>query len=217
MPRTIKMIACRALSHILAPLVGEQVQRVILPISLHLSRENLHNALMAEIREIEDEGCDIILGYGLCGRGVEGVYSEKSRLILPRVDDCVGALLGSRQRHRAVIAEKAGCFFLESSWLGSEVDIFSQCLKGLDRIPEEYRAEIMNMALKHYSRLALIDHELDLSSITSAKECRTLAEEHDLEFVRLQANLTMLRDLAAGNWSEENFLVVEPGQKIPYF
>ncbi len=216
MKKRIKLVTCRALAHLIEPMVGPAMERVVLPISLHLSPDTLRARLIEEIAKIEETGWDIILGYGLCGRALEGVYSDKSRLILPRVDDCVGAVLGSRNRYKSILDENAGCFFLEPSWIGSDVDIFAQCLKGLDRIPEEYRNEILHMALKHYSKLALIHHGRD-SDAPTISDCRTLAKAHHLEFVQYLSDLSLLRDLADGHWASDEFVITEPGRKISFF
>lgn len=78
MNKKTKVICCRALSHLLEPLIDPMVERSILPIQLHLSHENLKNALQDEINRLEAPGFDLLLGYGLCGRGVEGVSSQKA-------------------------------------------------------------------------------------------------------------------------------------------
>ena len=216
MKKRIKLIVCKALAHLIEPMVDPTTERVILPISLHLNPDNLRSRLIQEVAAIEETGWDILLGYGLCGRALEGVYSEKSRLILPRVDDCVGAVLGSRSRHKSILDKNAGCFFLEPSWIGTDVDIFTQCFKGLDRIPQEYRNEIVEMALKHYSMLALIHHGLDSNSEITCN-CRTLAERHHLKFVQYHSDLTLLQALINGPWSSDKFVIIEPGRKFPFF
>ena len=211
-----KLICCRALSHLIEPMLDPHVERVILPIRLHLNQHNLNKSLQEEIFRIEEDQCDILLGYGLCGRGVEGVMSRKSRLIIPKVDDCVGAILGSKSRHHGILNENAGTFFLEPEWIDTDVDVFAQCLKGLDKIPEEYRKDIVDMALKHYSRLVLIEHNPDKASFASAR-CSALAKQYHLEFVQLQSDLTLLKDFAGGRIDPDRFIIVEPGQKVPYF
>lgn len=216
MKKSVKLICCRALSHILEPLVEPRAERIILPISLHLNADFLNSALQAAINQLEEPGYDLLLGYGLCGRGVEGVCSTKSRLIIPKVDDCVGAVLGSRQRHKEILSESAGCFFLEPSWIDTEVDIFSQCLKGLDKIPEEYRGEIVKMALRHYSKLILIHHGKD-TSLDAVAKCQALARQHGLKLVQAESDLQLLKDLASGNFSPDRFVIVDPGQKVPRF
>lgn len=211
-----KLICCRALYHLLDPIIEPDIERVILPIRLHLNQHNLNKSLQEEITRLEENQCDLLLGYGLCGRGVEGVMSRKSRLIIPKVDDCVGAILGSKKRHKAILTQNAGTFFLEPEWIDTEVDVFAQCLKGLDKIPEEYRKDIVDMALKHYSRLVLIEHTTNKSPIAFFR-CSTLAKQYDLEFVQLQSDLTLLKDFASGRIDPDRFIIVEPGQKVPYF
>ncbi len=214
-----KLICCRALSHLIEPMIDRidpHMERVILPIRLHLNQHNLNQSLQEEITRIEETGGDILLGYGLCGRGVEGVSSGKSRLIIPKVDDCVGAILGSKARHKRILDQNAGTFFLEPSWIDTDVDVFAQCLKGLDKIPEEYQQDIVDLALKHYSRLVLIHHKEDKTAM-AADRCRSLAKQYGLEFVQLQSDLTLLEDFSKGNIDSDRFIIVEPGDKVPYF
>jgi hypothetical protein len=216
MGKIIKLITCQALAHLIGPIPGSGMARVILPMSLHLSPPSLRKRLNEEIRKTEEPETTILLGYGLCGRGLEGVQSKKSRLGLPKVDDCVGAVLGSRLRHKTLSNANPGCFFMEPSWIGTDIDIFTQIYKGLDRIPEENRDEIVRMAFKNYSRLALICHgnESDLQVISS---CRMLAESYGLTFLKFISDLALLKDLANGPWDPDRFIVTDPGQAIPFF
>ncbi|SHK22687.1 Protein of unknown function [Desulfatibacillum alkenivorans DSM 16219] len=214
--KNVKLISCRALAHIIEPMVDPGMERVILDIGLHLNPDKLRERVIEEIARMEEDGDDIILGYGLCGRALEGVYASKARLILPRVDDCVGALLGSQKRHKKVMSENPGCFFLEPAWIGSEVDIFEQCQKGLERIPEERRPQIIELALKHYSKLGLLDHGWE-DTDRAVIQCRELAEKHQLEFIRFPSDLTLVQDLTSGLWTPERFVIAHPGEKIPFF
>ena len=72
------------------------------------------------------------------------------------------------------------------------------------------------MALKHYSRLVLIEHTADKASLAAVR-CNILAKQYNLEFVQLQSDLTLLKDLVNGRIDPDRFIVVEPGQKTPYF
>jgi len=209
------LITCRSLAHILEPLVDKDTKIRILDIALHLVPENLRTRLMAEIAAVEAEGATILLGYGLCGRGLEGVSSSKSTLVLPRVDDCVGALLGSRSRHKAFLKAHAGRYFLEQHWLETELNIFVEATKGLERIPPERRDKIVEMALKHYDALVLLDSG-DTDPMAEVR-CREYAEKHRLEYMKLRTELGLLSRLISGPWDEEEFIVCPPGQKIPLF
>lgn len=208
------MITCQALTHLLGP--GTFPDRVVLPISLHLNPNTLRQTLNEQIAEIEETGGTILLGYGLCGRALEGVVSQKSRLVLPRVDDCVGAVLGSRTRHKRLSQTHSGCFFLEPAWIGTDIDIFTQAYKGLDRIPEESRDDNVRMAFKNYKQLALIRHG-GTNDRKAVSRCRGLAGSHGLTFAQIFSDLTLLKDLVRGQWDCDRFVLAEPGQKISFF
>ncbi len=210
-----KLICCHALKHlIMLHNTTEFSEIVTLDVQLHLNPDNLRARLQHEIDRLEEDGCDIVLAYGLCGRSVERLKSKKSRLIIPKVDDCVGLLLGSRERHREIQAESPGSFFLEPDWIGTEMDIFCQCKKGLDGFSEEQRERIVRLALKHYSTLGLIEH-VERSEVLA--ECKQLADNHGLDFKRFFSDLTLLADLLNGNWDNERFVICEPGESVPLF
>ena len=73
MKKQIKLITCKALKHILEPLLDIQIEKVILEIGLHLNPDRLRDRLIEEVAMIEGEDVDIILGYGLCGRALEEI------------------------------------------------------------------------------------------------------------------------------------------------
>jgi hypothetical protein len=210
-----KLISCQSLAHVLESMAGPETEVRVLEIALHVAPEKLRARLMEEISAIEEDGIHILLGYGLCGRGLEGVVSEKSTLVLPKVDDCVGALLGSRSRHKALLKERSGCYFLAQHWLETELNIFVEARKGLDRIPPEKRDQIVDLALKHYTALALLDSG-DTTPETETL-CLGYARRHTLEFLRLQTELGLLSRLISGPWNGEEFIVCPPGRKIPFF
>jgi hypothetical protein len=210
-----KLISCKSLIHVLEPLVGPETEVRVLEIAQHLVPEKLRARLMEEVAAIEEEGVHILFGYGLCGRALEGVVSAKSTLVLPRVDDCVGALLGSRSRHQELLKERSGCYFLEQHWLETELNIFVQATKGLERIPPEKRGKIVELALKHYTALALLDSG-DTVPGTEAR-CLEYADRYALEFLRLRTELGLLSRLITGPWCEDEFIVCPPGQPTPFF
>ena len=43
--------------------------------------------------------------------------------------------------------------------------------------------------------------------------CRENAEKGGMEFVHLEGSLSLLRDFIYGDWKEENFLILKPGEK----
>lgn len=215
MKTTCNIITCRALAPVLEQCLGTDDSLTVLDIALHLQPDRLRQTLIDTIKTLEQEGTTLLLGYGLCGRALEGVYSRKSTLVLPRVDDCVGALLGSRDRHRRFLARHPGSYFMAPRWLDSELNIFTQIHKGLDHIPLERRKQLLKTALKHYDRLILLsgkvpDHDAET-------RCARLAGEHELLFQAADQDLGLVEKLLCGHWNEREFMVVPPGTPIPMF
>ena len=54
--RPIKLITCRALAHLLKPMLPPEIEQVTLDISLHLSPERLRRTINQKIKEIEAWG-----------------------------------------------------------------------------------------------------------------------------------------------------------------
>ncbi len=210
-----KILCCRSLAPTLEELLGSDAPLTILDIALHLQPERLRAALLETIAELEAPGTTILLGYGLCGRALEGVYSKHSRLVLPKIDDCVGMFLGSRERHRESLRTHSGRYWLERSWLDTELDIFKQLYKDLGRIPEKYHDRIVKMTLKHYDRLVLFRDDHDDAQAVSY--CENTAKEYGMTFERIDKDLGLLRRLVFGPWEPEEFIIVEPGTPVPFF
>lgn len=210
-----KLVTCQSLAHVLEPLAGPETEVVVMEIALHVNPGRLKEHLMREVARIEAADVHILLGYGLCGRALEGIVSEKSTLVLPRVDDCVGALLGSRERHKALLKQSAGSYFLEQHWLETELNLFVEATRGLERIPPDKRERIVQMALKNYNTLALLDSG-DTEPEADSR-CMMYARQYELDYIRLKTELGLLTRLLSGPWTDGEFIVCKPGRPIPFF
>jgi len=203
------------MAHVLLSLADKDINVKVLDIALHADPNKLRARLLEEIAAIENDYPEIILGYGLCGRALEGVKSNRSTLILPKVDDCVCALLGSRERRKELLRKDAGCYFMEQHWLDTELNIFADLLKGLEKIPSEKRNRVVKMMLKNYRTLALLDSG-DVSHETESR-CIDYAQQYQMNLIRIKTDYGLLTRLINGPWSEEEFLVIPPGTPIPLF
>jgi hypothetical protein len=210
-----KILTCKALAHIFEPMVDGETEIRVLEIALHVDPNKLRSRLLEEVALMEDHDTDILLGYGLCGRALEGVVSSRSTLIMPKVDDCVCALLGSRERRRELLKKDAGCYFLEQHWLDTELNIFTEIMRGLEKIPPEKRDRIIKLTLKNYHTLVSLDSG-DLSAETESL-CRGYAERYDMDLIRIKTDHALLRRLINGPWREDEFLVLPPGKPVPFF
>ncbi len=211
-----KIITCRSVAPVLEQMLGSGEALTVLDIALHLQPDRLRRTLMETVAELEIDGSTILLGYGLCGRALEGVVSAKSTLVLPKVDDCVGMLLGSRTRHQQTLAEHPGSYFMEPAWLETELNIFEEMKKGLGHVSPERRRQLLRIALKHYDRLVMLERPQG-DQREPERRCRALAGEYDMDFVRLVQDLSLMDKLLHGPWDGPDFIKAAPGVPIPLF
>ena len=75
----------------------------------------MRDALQAIIDRITADTETIILGYGLCSMGVIGLRARHSRLVIPRRDDCIAILLGSRSAYLKEFEREPGTYFYQKA------------------------------------------------------------------------------------------------------
>ncbi len=213
--KKFRLITCNALAPMLLPLISPNTDVEVLDIGLHASPDRLRERIQEQVTSMEDKGVDLCLGYGLCGRGLEGLCSRKTRLIIPRIDDCVGALLGSKERHRRILKQFPGAFFMEPTWLDTEMNIFGELVRGMDHLTAEGRRRIVGLALKHYRTIAmLVSGQPDPRAVL---RCEAYAQAHDLTVRRISTDLHLLKRLIKGPRDQPAFVITAPGQPVPFF
>lgn len=158
------------------------------------------------------DGEVILLGYGLCSNGVIGLRSPDKWLVIPRVEDCISLLLGSRESYMEHFRNEPGTYYLTKGWIDHGNNPYQSYQENLEKYDPETALWIAREMLKNYTRVALID--------TGAYElngCRSQAQEmadfFGLRLEEIPGTLQLLHDLVAGKWSRD-ILVVEPGKEV---
>jgi hypothetical protein len=99
-----------------------------LPQGLHDTPQKLREEVSKKILEVENAWEEnpyrrrpdaIVLGYGLCGKGISGIKAGRLPLVIPRTDDCIGLLLGSQQRYLEYFDKYKGIYWFSPGWLDS--------------------------------------------------------------------------------------------------
>ncbi len=156
----------------------------------------------------------VLLGYGLCSNGIVGVLSRAASLVMPRVHDCIALLLGSRERYEAEVAECAGTYFITSGWAKyGNTSLTAYKDEYIPKYGEETARYISEECLKHYTRVALIDHGAGDLAFGRA-HAREFADTFHLSYAEIPGSLDYLRRLITGPWDEEDFVRVPPGSPI---
>ncbi len=214
MPASRKILACATVMEEILPILPPGVAYEVLDFGLHTNPGSLKAALQGAIDATAGTVDELILGYGLCSMAVVGLRANGCTLVVPHVDDCISIFLGSRDEYQRQNKAEPGTYYLTKGWIEVGDTPFSE----YDRLAEKYgekRADrLIRLAIKHYTRLALIDTgHGDLERYRDY--ARRLAERWDLRFEELQGSNSLLRKLLYGPWDDE-FVVVAPGETIRY-
>ncbi|HAY84987.1 MAG TPA: hypothetical protein DCY42_08715 [Chloroflexi bacterium] len=191
-------------------------QITFLDYGLHRVPSKLTFTVQNAIDELETPSL-IILGYGLCGNGLDGIKAGHHTLLIPRTDDCIAILLGSYPRYMQEFTSQPGTYYLTKGWLESG----SNPLQEYHEIREKYGPKdaewIMDAQYQNYKRLAFIAHqEADLFKYRpTAKEVAAYCERWGMVYEEILGSENYVRRLVeiALNLDklDSEFLVIPPG------
>ena len=236
--KRFKLLACKVLYReisLLSARCESFVDVTYLRQGLHNTPDILRETLQREIDRI-DAGTDIysscnkagdfdaiLLGYGLCSNAICGIVSQKFKLVVPRAHDCVTLFLGSKERYKDYFdTHSGGIYWYTPGWNECclmpgkqtlEIKRSRYMAQYDDEDTVDYLMEQEHAWMKQYKTFAYIDwEELHMPHhIQYTKEC---AQSLNVGFDLLKGDSSLLRDFIDGNWREEDFLVLEPGQTI---
>jgi len=230
------VIGCSVLDRELsqaASLSPHKIEKHILSKGLHdIGCVNMRMRLQEAIDAHSHSSCDaVLLGYALCNLGIAELKApDHCPLVVTRAHDCITLFMGSRQRYADYFAKNPGTYFLTPGWVehGEETgelrQITLQTRMGMNDSYEElvakygednaqYLWEELHQTMQHYSAVAYIDTGVAPPE-QFEPEAQQRARSKGWKYDRLQGDLRLLQALLAGEWKEEDFLVVPPGQTI---
>ncbi len=194
-----------------------------LEMGLHDHPDQLRLEVNKAIGRLQDvEGVErILLFYGLCGNGLIGVKAERCDLVIPRAHDCISILLGNPEKHQAILKDNPGTYFYSPGWIrGRRVpgpdreahlrELYAERYPDdEDMIDDLVEADLYTFA--HHNCAAYVDVTGNMEAESYCQKC---AASLGWEFKRLPGDAAILRDLINGNWDDERFLLVHPGEMI---
>ena len=229
--RRYKLISCEIIFRE-ACLLAAQSEHVV---DVEFLRKGLHDAgketMLATIQEAvsgvsADDYDAVLLGYGRCNDGLVGLTAGELPVVLPRAHDCITFFFGSCRAYQEFFSESPGTYFRTTGWTergaGDDDSVMAQL--GLNRTYDDYVAqygeenakfimESMGGWTENYKYLAYIEMGLELDE-KYAQLAREEARERGWEFRLLKGDLRLLRALVGGQWDEDEFLVVQPGERV---
>ena len=236
MPQRLKVLACGVFERELRALAercDNEIEIELLDAGLHARPHELRRRAQEGIDRAEVEVFDaVLLGYGLCGRGVAGLRAKSKPVVIPRVHDCISLFLGSRHEYRRQFAAHPGTYYITSGWYEKQAHPKSARIKAPDdrsavrqhpkfaeyaeRYGEdnaEYILQFFDSWKKNYTRAAFIDLGLG-ESATYARFTQEIARDIGWDFEHIKGSLHLLEQLLNGDWPASDFLVAPPGHTV---
>lgn len=217
----IVIIACKVFQDLLETLLPDHLasQVTFMDYGLHQWPRKLNSAVQEVIDQIEQPSL-VILGYGLCGNGLNGIKSGKHILLVPRADDCIAILLGSRSAYRQQFLNSPATYYLTKGWLESGSNPLQEYQKYAQKYGVEKAIRVMDQQYQHYRRLVLVAHSRrDLEQYRPlAQEIARFCERWGMNYDEILGSDAYIRRLievaTALDQADKDFIVVPPGGEL---
>lgn len=158
----VVFLACKVFEDLLKthlpPGLADRVE--FLEYGLHRVPAKLTQALQEILDRLEPPSL-VVLGYGLCGNGLDGLQAGPHTLLVARADDCIAILLGSYRAYMDQFEAVPGTYYLTKGWLESGSDPFKEYQKAVEKYGQKDAEWILDMQYQHYERLVLVAHSAE--------------------------------------------------------
>lgn len=203
LPASTRVMACRVFQPELSLLGLAEPQIMYLDQGLHIHSHSLRDKIAESMGKIEnDPDVDrIVLAYGYCGGGLEGLATRRASLVFPLVHDCIPLLKGGPLDPPD--GEMQHSFYLSAGWVDygrTPLKEYRECAK---KLGDEDSLWVAKEMLKGYNSVTLIEHP-KLTRPDHRSHAIEIAKLFGLEYRKIACSLKWL----------ENLLRAEPGQEV---
>lgn len=215
------VVACRVFRDLFERFVraGMIKDFIYLDYGLHTYPKKLNQAVQEALDALPESSL-VILGYGLCGNGLNGIQAGRHSLLIPRADDCIAVLLGSRERYRKEFKEEPATYYLSKGWLESGSNPLSEYEDYAGRYGAAKAEWLVDQLYHNYKRLALVAHsqeDLELyrpRAIEVARFCERWGMRYEEMLGSSEYFERLIRAAAAPEQAEVDFIFVPPGGEL---
>jgi hypothetical protein len=230
----LKLIACEVFTREIGLCAAHSPHTIDIEFTrknAHDNADKLRQILQEKINNTDDENYDaILLGIGLCGNATAGIRAGKTRLIIPRAHDCCTFFLGSRHKFKDVFENRQSTPFTSVGYMERGTSLMHDTSdfaaeSGLKQSLEDY-IEIYGEESGNYLWDTLHQNTEDqnkdiiyieipeLEHLGFAEKAMQWADENGKNFIKEIGSISLIRKLLSGDWNEEEFLTINPSEKI---
>ena len=216
----VVILSCRVLENVLAPHVRDGTTVIYMDYGLHRRPDTMARSLQEQLDELP-EPSTVLVGYGLCGGGLAGLHAGPHTLLIPRSDDCIAILLGSRAAYMEAFENNPGTYYMTKGWLESGNHPLAEYKTFAEVYGAERAERMMNMMYRNYSRLCFIavdPADFDTYGPLAREVAAFCQERWDMEYEeRLGSNALVQQLLAAPadiRAAGDDLVVVPPGGTV---
>lgn len=230
-----KCICCDALArqtYLCAAQSPHLIDIELVSMGQHIKPEELNRTLQYKIDSVIDNTYDgILLCYGLCGKATSGLTARDIPIVMPRAHDCITLYLGSKEEYKKQQEACPGTIWYTKDYMerldnateftgmgASSAELYDEKAYEamVGRMGKERADRIiasMGEMTKNYERVVFIEQDTG-DSKKEEEFVRKEAEIKGWRFEKITGDMRLIKRLLEGEWPEEDYLRVQPGQTI---
>jgi hypothetical protein len=212
LPPDVRVLACQVLAPELAALGVAPDRMRLIDQRLHRYPQELRQELARNLEELESQSAvnRVVLVYGYCGGGLEGLSPRRADVVLPLVHDCIPLLRG--RTSEAPTADAGGIYYLSPGWIEHGRTPYTEFLHTRERFGHDDAMWTTRQMLKGYREVVLVETPAGLSE-AHRRYARKMARLFGLAYREEQGDGRLLEDLLSAR-SRAGILHLNPGDVL---
>lgn len=175
---------------------------------------NMPEKLNLKLQEIIDKNKEyetITLLYGQCGNATLGLKSDYSKLILPKVSDCVSLYLGGDEK-RKKLKKSERTYFFTKKYMENDNSLYNEIIKMKEKHGDKKTIKMYRMMMDNYEYIRIINTKAyDVEDIM--EKVKYLCNDLDLSYEIIDGDLSIMENVLLGI-VDANFIVKDIGEEI---
>jgi hypothetical protein len=227
--RKVFVIACKILMpdiQAAAKKVGLDADFEFLPLGLHNTPGKLVTELQATINKVSGEKYSrIVLGYGICGKGTNGIKAADVPLVIPQAHDCISLFLGSAARYKEQFDKCPGTYYFTKGWFDETPNYEISMRIGLNidtpgKIYTEEELKVLEEFLsgwqKNYSRAVFVRTSSNPDDENYRQKTKKIAQGYNWDYEEIVGNTELFEKMLITEKSDNEILIVGARQTLVF-